>query len=61
VNAASFKVYPPDGEGKIWWARLKKALGTNSSDFVNASLLHLQKGKSVKIRLCPAGLFLKFG
>ena len=25
-----------------WWARLNKALGTSSSDFVNASLLQLQ-------------------
>jgi len=36
------KLYPPDGEGKIWWARLKKALGTESSDFVTASLHQLQ-------------------
>jgi hypothetical protein len=42
LNAESSKVYPPDGEGKIWWARLKRALGTNSSDFVDASLFHLQ-------------------
>ena len=32
----------PDGESKVWWKRLKKALGTMSSDFVNASLLQLQ-------------------
>ena len=31
-----------DGESKVWWKRLKKALGTKSSDFVNASLLELQ-------------------
>jgi hypothetical protein len=31
-----------DGESKVWWRRLKKALGTTSSDFVNASLLQLQ-------------------
>jgi hypothetical protein len=42
LNAESSKVYPPDGEGKIWWGRLKKALGTTSSDFVDASLFHLQ-------------------
>ena len=36
------KPYPPDGESKVWWKRLKKALGTKSSDFVNASLLELQ-------------------
>jgi hypothetical protein len=35
-------VHPPDGEGKIWWGRLKNALGTTSSDFVNASLFQIQ-------------------
>jgi hypothetical protein len=33
---------PPDGDSKDWWQRLNKALGTTSSDFVNASLLQLQ-------------------
>jgi hypothetical protein len=33
---------PPDGDSKAWWQRLNKALGTTSSDFVNASLLQLQ-------------------
>jgi hypothetical protein len=42
INANLSRGYPPDGEGKIWWAHLKKALGTASSDFVNASLLELQ-------------------
>jgi hypothetical protein len=42
VNANLSKGYPPDGEEKIWWAHLKRALGTASSDFVNASLLELQ-------------------
>src|SRR5882757_9184623 len=42
VNASLAKPYPPDGESKVWWKRLKKALGTKSSDFVNASLLELQ-------------------
>jgi len=42
ITANFSKLYPPDGEGKIWWGRLKKALGTGSSDFVNASLLQLQ-------------------
>src|SRR5258707_5785630 len=32
----------PDGYGKIWWARLKKGLGTSSSAFVDASLFQLQ-------------------
>jgi hypothetical protein len=35
-------VHPPDGDGKVWWSRLKKALGTSSSDFVQASLFQLQ-------------------
>ena len=30
------------GEAENWWQRLNKALGTTSSDFVNASLLQLQ-------------------
>ena len=42
VNASVAQTYPPDGESKVWWKRLKKALGTKSSDFVNASLLELQ-------------------
>jgi len=42
VNASLATPYPPDGESKVWWKRLKKALGTKSSDFVNASLLELQ-------------------
>jgi hypothetical protein len=42
VNANLSRSYPPDGDAKIWWARLKEALGTTSSDFVNASLLELQ-------------------
>jgi hypothetical protein len=42
VNANLAKNYPPDGESKAWWKRLKKALGTTSSDFVNASLFQLQ-------------------
>ncbi len=36
------KVHPPDGEGENWWLRLNKALGTSSSDFVNASLFQIQ-------------------
>ena len=43
VDASLSKVYPPDGQSKIWWARLKGALGTSSSDFVNASLFQLQR------------------
>jgi hypothetical protein len=33
--------YPPHGNGKEWWRRLKKALGTASPDFVEASLHQL--------------------
>ncbi len=36
------KVHPPNGEGANWWERLNKALGTSSSDFVNASLVQIQ-------------------
>ena len=36
------RAHPPDGEGKNWWRRLKNALGTMSSDFVNASLFQIQ-------------------
>jgi len=36
------EVYPPDGDNKDWWQRLNKALGTASSDFVNASLRQIQ-------------------
>jgi hypothetical protein len=42
VNANLAKAYPPDGEGKVWWHRLRSALGTTSSAFVNASLFQLQ-------------------
>jgi hypothetical protein len=42
INCDLAKAHPPDGEGKLWWAQLKKALGTSSSAFVNASLIQLQ-------------------
>ena len=42
INANFAQPYPPDGLGKAWWARLQKALGTSSSQFVTASLLQLQ-------------------
>ena len=35
-------VHPPDGEAANSWRRLNKALGTTSSDFVNASLFQIQ-------------------
>lgn len=42
INADLAKPYPPSGDGTGWWARLKAALGTSSSDFVNATLFQLQ-------------------
>jgi hypothetical protein len=42
VTSNLSKSYPPDGQGKLWWERLKKALGTPSSDFVNATLVQIQ-------------------
>jgi hypothetical protein len=36
------QVHPPDGESADWWKRLNAALGTMSSDFVNASLFQIQ-------------------
>ena len=42
VNCNYSKPYPPDGYNRIWWERLKAALGTTSSDFVNATLVQIQ-------------------
>ena len=42
ISADLAKAYPPDGETRAWWEGLKRALGTSSSAFVNASLLQLQ-------------------
>jgi len=44
------KAYPPDGDGKNWWQRLNKALGTVSSDFVNASLLQILMAKLMRCK-----------
>jgi hypothetical protein len=41
INSDFSKPYP-DGESKPWWDRLKAALGTTSSDFVNATLVQIQ-------------------
>jgi hypothetical protein len=38
VDCNFSKPYPPNGDEKRWWDRLKAALGTTSSDFVNATL-----------------------
>jgi hypothetical protein len=42
VNSDYSKPYPPDGDNQLWWGRLKAALGTTSSDFVNATLVQIQ-------------------
>jgi hypothetical protein len=42
VNSDFSKPYPPNGEERRWWDRLKAALGTTSSDFVNATLVQIQ-------------------
>jgi hypothetical protein len=42
IDANLAKAYPPDGANEQWWCRLKSALGTNSSAFVNACLFQLQ-------------------
>jgi hypothetical protein len=42
VNSDFSKPYPPNGDEKRWWDRLKAALGTTSSDFVNATLVQIQ-------------------
>ncbi len=42
INADVGKPYPPAEDAKVWWARLKVALGTASSDFVSQTLFQLQ-------------------
>jgi hypothetical protein len=42
VSSDASKSHPPDGQQLDWWNRLKAAMGTVSSDFVNATLLQLQ-------------------
>jgi hypothetical protein len=39
VNCDFSKAYPPNGDEKRWWDRLKAAMGTTSSEFVNATLV----------------------
>src|SRR5438034_11671104 len=41
VNYQHAIPYPPDGQGREWWQRLKSAFGTTSSAFVQASLYQL--------------------
>jgi hypothetical protein len=42
VNANVEKPFPPAGDTNEWWDRLKAALGTQSSDFINQTLFQLQ-------------------
>ena len=42
TNCTYFKPYPPADQEKLWWDRLKTALGTTSDDFVNATLVQIQ-------------------
>jgi hypothetical protein len=42
INANVEQAYPPTGDAKEWWARLKAAMGTASSDFVSQTLFQLQ-------------------
>ena len=41
VNCDQAIPYPPDGQTREWWHRLKNAFGTTSSAFVEASLYQL--------------------
>src|SRR6266480_1684232 len=41
VNCNHAIPYPPDGQAREWWQRLKNAFGTASSAFVQASLYQL--------------------
>ena len=41
VNCDRAVPYPPDGQTREWWHRLKNALGTRSSAFVAASVQQL--------------------
>jgi hypothetical protein len=42
LNANVERPYPPAGDANEWWARLKAAMGTASSDFVSQTLYQLQ-------------------
>ena len=41
VNCDQAIPYPPDGQAREWWQRLRNAFGTASSAFVEASLYQL--------------------
>jgi hypothetical protein len=42
INCEVAKAHPPKGEERQWWQELKRALGTTSNSFVDASLYQLQ-------------------
>src|SRR3979411_1039261 len=41
ISSEVARPYPPDGMPREWWERLKRAFGTASSAFVDASLIQL--------------------
>jgi hypothetical protein len=41
INCDQAVAYPPEGQAREWWQRLKRAFGTASSAFVDASLVQL--------------------
>jgi hypothetical protein len=41
INSDYARPYPPDGQAREWWLRLKNAFGTASSEFVGAFLQQL--------------------
>jgi hypothetical protein len=41
INCDYARPYPPDGQTREWWQRLKNGLGTRSNYFVDASLQQL--------------------
>jgi hypothetical protein len=57
VNANFATAYPPDGESKVWWRRLKKALGTTSSAGRRGVTLSAATGTTgtTTARSCHAG------
>lgn len=42
INCNISRSLPPDGDYQVWIDRLKSALGTTSTEFVNATLFQLQ-------------------
>ena len=57
VSSQLSKAYPPDGVIQDWWLKLQKALGTTSSDCVNASLFNLQlSAKLPNGGICETGV-----